>query len=109
MCVYSAINGNWAFHLSLAHSAFEPLRIQRFGQCNHYLGKLNGPELLLLIPQSCQVGSVDILLLGGENKLGVLMFINRDSQHFQDGMGTSLLQQLFTLLPNLLELWVSRA
>lgn len=96
-------------HLALARSAFEPLRIQRFGQGNHYLGKLNGPELLLLLPQVRQVGSVAMSQLGDDGSLGVLMFTSRDSQHFQDGMGTVLLQQLATLLPGLLERWVSRA
>lgn len=96
-------------HLALARSAFEPLRIQRLGQGNHYLGKLNGPELLLLLPQVRQVGSVAMSLLGVDGSLGVLMFTSRDSQHFQDGMGTVLLQQLATLLPGLLERWVSRA
>ncbi|WP_406704802.1 DUF484 domain-containing protein [Sodalis sp.] len=96
-------------HLALARSAFEPLRIQRLGQGNHYLGKLNGPELLLLLPQVRQVGSVAMSLLGDDGSLGVLMFTSRDSQHFQDGMGTVLLQQLATLLPGLLERWVSRA
>ncbi|WMQ74207.1 MAG: hypothetical protein GPOALKHO_001225 [Sodalis sp.] len=96
-------------HLALARNAFEPLRIQRLGQGNHYLGTLNSPELLLLLPQARQVGSVAMSLLGDDGSLGVLMFTSRDSQHFQDGMGTVLLQQLATLLPGLLERWVSRA
>ena len=50
--------------LGLARQAFEPLRIQRFGQQQHYLGSLNGPELLLLLPQAKAVGSVAMSLLG---------------------------------------------
>ncbi|OZI14867.1 DUF484 family protein [Sodalis-like symbiont of Philaenus spumarius] len=96
-------------HLALARSAFEPLLIQHLGQGNHYLGKLNGPELLLLLPQVRQVESVAMSLLGEDGSLGVLMFTSRDSKHFQDGMGTVLLQQLAMLLPGLLERWVSRA
>ncbi len=36
---------------ALTRSAFEPFRIQRLGSEQHYLGGLNGPELLLLLPQ----------------------------------------------------------
>lgn len=96
-------------HLGLARNAFEPLRIQRLGQDNHYLGKLNGPELLLLLPQARQIGSVAMSLLGEDADLGLLIFSSRDSQHYEHGMGTVLLQQLATLLPGLLERWVSRA
>ncbi|TCV93708.1 DUF484 domain-containing protein [Biostraticola tofi] len=97
------------YHLGLSRSQFEPLRIQRLGQQNHYLGKLNGPELLQLLPQARQVGSVALSMLGDHGDLGVLIFSSRDSQHYQDGQGTVLLQQLAILLPGLLERWVSRA
>ncbi|MGP1954402.1 MAG: DUF484 family protein, partial [Arsenophonus sp. NC-QC1-MAG3] len=33
----------------ISRQAFEPVRIQRFGEKNHYLGTLNNPEILLLI------------------------------------------------------------
>lgn len=95
-------------HLGLSRSAFEPVRIQRLGQDNHYLGKLNGPELLQLMPHATQVGSVAMSLLGEQGDLGVVIFTSRDSQHFQSGMGTVLLQQLVTLLPGLLVRWVAR-
>ncbi|KAA8996433.1 DUF484 domain-containing protein [Affinibrenneria salicis] len=96
-------------HLALSRTLFEPLRIQRLGQKNHYLGGLNGPELLLLLPQAKQVGSVALSLMGGNEELGVLIFSSRDSYHYQDGMGTVLLQQLATMLPAMLERWVERA
>lgn len=92
--------------LALARSALEPLRIQLLGPGNHYRGKINSPELLL--PHVLQVGSVAMSLLGDDGSLGVLMFTSCDSQHFQEGMGTVLLQQLSTLSPGLLERWVSR-
>ncbi|MBJ7223056.1 MULTISPECIES: DUF484 domain-containing protein [unclassified Brenneria] len=96
-------------HLSLNRSLFEPLRIQRLGQANHYLGSLNGPELLLLLPQAKQVGSVALSMMGEKHDLGLLIFTSRDSHHYQDGMGTVLLQQLATtMLPAMLERWVER-
>ncbi|MDX5630156.1 MULTISPECIES: DUF484 domain-containing protein [unclassified Brenneria] len=96
-------------HLSLNRSAFEPLRIQRLGQANHYLGNLNGPELLLLLPQAKQVGSVALSMLGEDHDLGLLIFTSRDSHHYQDGMGTVLLQQMaMTILPAMLARWIER-
>ncbi|MEC5319178.1 DUF484 domain-containing protein [Brenneria populi subsp. brevivirga] len=96
-------------HLSLNRSAFEPLRIQRLGQANHYLGALNGPELLLLLPQAKQVGSVALSMLGERHDLGLLIFTSRDSHHYQDGMGTVLLQQMATMiLPAMLARWIER-
>ncbi|PWC11769.1 DUF484 family protein [Brenneria roseae subsp. americana] len=95
-------------HLALNRTLFEPLRIQRFGQSNHYLGGLNGPELLMLLPQAKQVGSVAVSLLGENHDLGLLIFSSRDTHHYQDGMGTVLLQQLTTMLPAMLERWVER-
>ncbi|WP_413736677.1 DUF484 domain-containing protein [Sodalis sp. RH21] len=96
-------------HLGISRAAFEPLRIQRLGQGNHYLGSLNGPELLQLLPQARQVGSVAMSLMGEKGDLGVLTFTSRDGQHYQPGMGTVLLQQLAVLLPGLLTRWVGRS
>lgn len=95
-------------HLALARQDLELLRIQRFGKANHYLGRLNGQELLLLLPQAEQVGSVAISLMGDFNDLGVLIFTSRDSQHYYAGMGTELLEQLAQLLPPMLQRWVER-
>ncbi len=95
-------------HLALARTAFEPLRIQRLGQEYHYLGGLNGPELLLLLPQAKLVGSVALSLLGDEGQLGLLIFSSRDAQHYQSGMGTAMLDQLARILPSLLERWIER-
>ncbi len=96
-------------HLGLARSAFEPLRIQRLGDRHHYLGNLNGPELLLLLPQAKQVGSVALSLLGEQGDLGMVIFSSRDTQHYQQGMGTVMLGQLALMLPELLERWIERA
>ncbi|WP_312240908.1 DUF484 domain-containing protein [Pantoea sp.] len=94
--------------LALSRQAFEPLRIQRFGKQQHFLGSLNGPELLLLLPQAKSVGSVAMSLMGDRGELGVLIFSSRDTQHYQAGMGTLLLQHLAHMLPDLLARWVER-
>ncbi|MCZ4059629.1 DUF484 domain-containing protein [Pantoea sp. LMR881] len=95
--------------LGLSRQAFEPLRIQRFGNEQHYLGNINGPELLLLLPQAKAIGSVAMSLMGEGGDLGVLIFSSRDSQHYQSGMGTLLLQHLSQMMPDLLTRWVERA
>ncbi|WP_455820841.1 DUF484 domain-containing protein [Pseudomonas cerasi] len=94
--------------LALARQSFESVRIQRLGKQNHYLGSLNGPELLLLLPQAKAIGSVAMSLLGAEGDLGVLIFSSRDNQHYQAGMGTVLLQHLSLMLPQLLSRWIER-
>ncbi|WP_034918640.1 MULTISPECIES: DUF484 domain-containing protein [Erwinia] len=95
--------------LALSRQAFEPVRIQRLGKHQHYLGSLNGPELLLLLPQAKAIGSVAMSLMGEQGDLGVLIFSSRDTQHYQSGMGTVLLQHLSQMLPELLLRWVERA
>lgn len=95
-------------HLALARNDFEPLRIQRMGRQDHYLGPLNGPELLMLLPQARQIGSVALSLMGKRGDLGLVIFSSRDNQHYQAGMGTAMLEQLALLLPVLLERWIER-
>lgn len=96
-------------HLALNRQAFEPIRIQRLGQARHYLGPLNGPELLVVLPEAKAIGSVAISLLGGDNAPGVMLFSSRDAQHYQPGKGTQLLQEIAQMLPGLLERWIERA
>ncbi|MCW6540190.1 DUF484 domain-containing protein [Yersinia ruckeri] len=93
-------------HLGLSRNTFEPMRIQRLGNERHYLGSLNGSELLLLLPQARQIGSVAMSLIGEQGDLGVLMFSSRDNQHYQRGMGTVMLDQLALMLPALLARWI---
>ncbi|SFN51133.1 hypothetical protein SAMN05216516_10941 [Izhakiella capsodis] len=94
--------------LALSSQAFEPVRIQRFGKQQHYLGSLNGPELLLLLPQAKAIGSVAMSLMGERGELGVLIFSSRDAQHYQTGMGTVLLQHLSAIMPDILLRWIER-
>jgi uncharacterized protein YigA (DUF484 family) len=96
-------------HLALSRSAFESLRIQRLGDTHHFLGSLNGPELLLVLPQAKAVGSVALSMMGENRELGMLIFSSRDAQHYQPGMGTVMLNQLAKMLPGLLERWIERA
>ncbi|AFJ48814.1 DUF484 domain-containing protein [Shimwellia blattae] len=95
-------------HLGLTHQAFEPLRIQRFGDGQHYLGPLHGPELLTMLPQGKAIGSVAMSLLGQDGNDGVLIFSSRDPQHYQAGQGTQFLQELALMLPGLIERWIER-
>ncbi|MGL4718924.1 MAG: DUF484 family protein, partial [Kluyvera intermedia] len=83
-------------------------RIQRLGQENHYLGTLNGPELLLLLPEAKAVGSVAVSMMGSDGDLGVILFSSRDPHHYQAGQGTQLLQEIALMLPGLLERWIER-
>lgn len=93
----------------ISRQAFEPVRIQRCGEKNHYLGTLNNPEIVLLMPDANHVGSVAISLLGLYGNLGMVIFSSRDTQHYQKGMGTTMLNHLAKLLPDLLLRWVTRA
>lgn len=92
--------------IGLSARAFEPVRIQRFGRQQHYLGSLNGPELLLLLPEAKAIGSVAMSLLADD--CGVVIFSSRDKHHYYPGMGTELLQYLAAMLPDLLARWVER-
>ncbi|WP_297200601.1 DUF484 domain-containing protein [uncultured Pluralibacter sp.] len=94
--------------LALSRQAFEPIRIQRLGQQRHYLGSLNGPELLVVMPEAKAIGSVAMSMLGSDEDLGVVLFSSRDVQHYQAGQGTHLLDEIALLLPGLLERWVER-
>ncbi len=95
-------------HLALSRQAFEPLRIQRMGRENHYLGPLNGPELLVVLPEAKAIGSVAMSLMGRDGDLGVMLFTSRDPQHYLQGQGTQLLQEIAQMLPELLERWIER-
>lgn len=94
--------------LALSRQAFEPLRIQRLGQQNHYLGQLNGPELLVVLPEAKAIGSVAMSLMGQDGDLGVILFSSRDPHHYQSDQGTQLLQEIALMLPDLLERWIER-
>ncbi|KNC92671.1 DUF484 domain-containing protein [Trabulsiella odontotermitis] len=97
-----------ATHLALSRQAFEPLRIQRLGHQRHYLGSLNGPELLVVLPDAKAIGSVAMSMLGSDSDLGVILFSSRDVHHYQQGQGTQLLQEIALMLPGLLERWIER-
>lgn len=94
--------------LALSRQSFESIRIQRLGHERHYLGSLNGPELLVMMPDAKAIGSVAMSMLGSDGDLGVVLFSSRDAHHYQAGQGTHLLQEISLLLPGLLERWVER-
>ncbi|MGP1923939.1 MAG: DUF484 domain-containing protein [Arsenophonus sp. NEOnobi-MAG3] len=93
--------------IMISRQAFEPVRTQRFGKKNHYLGTLNNPEIFLLMPEANHVGSVAISLLGLYGNLGMVIFNSLDIQHYQKGMGTTMLDHLVKLLPDLLLRWIT--
>jgi uncharacterized protein YigA (DUF484 family) len=95
-------------HLAISRQSFEPMRIQRMAHSNQYLGTLNGPEILLLMPDAAHVGSVALSLLGRSGDLGMIIFSSRDSHHYQQGMGTMLLEHIALLLPILINRWIER-
>ena len=74
----------------------------------HYLGPLNGPELLVVLPEAKAVGSVAMSMLGSDADLGVVLFTSRDASHYQQGQGTQLLHEIALMLPELLERWIER-
>ena len=84
------------------------MRFQRLGQEQHYLGPLNGPELLVVLPEAKAVGSVAMSMLGSDADLGVVLFTSRDASHYQQGQGTQLLHEIALMLPELLERWIER-
>ncbi|WP_342157549.1 DUF484 family protein, partial [Proteus mirabilis] len=55
--------------------------------------------------RSCYVA---ISLLGHYCYLGLIIFNILDSQHFQEGMGTEMLDKLAQILPELLTRWIAR-
>ncbi len=93
-------------HLAMLRDAFEPLKIKRLGHERHYLGHLNNAELSLLLPAGSQTGSVALSLLGDNADLGIIIFSSQDKQHYQPGMGTTLLDYLTGLLPGLITRWI---
>lgn len=78
----------------ISRQSFEPLRIQRLGQEQHYLGPLNGPELLVVLPEAKAVGSVAMSMLGSDADLGVVLFTGRDASHYQQGKERSYFMKL---------------
>ena len=97
-----------AHQLVISRRIFEPVRIQRFGDRMNYLGRLNGSELQLLLPDALNVGSVAISLFGHHGESGMVIFTSRDREHYQYGMGTVMLEKVAQILPRLLCRWIER-
>ncbi|HEM8307517.1 MULTISPECIES: DUF484 family protein [Providencia] len=97
-----------AHQLVISRRVFESIRIQRFGDKRNYLGRLNGPEIQLLLPDALNVGSVAISLFGHHGESGMVIFTSRDREHYQHGMGTVMLEKVAQILPRLLCQWIER-
>lgn len=93
---------------ALSSEQFDFIRIRHLQYNHQYLGTLNSTEQTLLIPNGNYVGSVAISLLGKFGDLGVLIFTSRNSNHYQSGQGTLLLEKMSELLPILISHWVAR-
>lgn len=95
--------------LNLSRQRFDTVRIQRFGHHRHYLGGLHGAELQLLLPEAKAVGSVAMSILDVQGQpVGVLIFSSCNQQHYQQGLGTELLDSIADLLPPLLSNWIAK-
>lgn len=97
-----------AQQLVISRQAFEFMRIQRFGDKSYYLGHLNGQELQLLLPEATNVGSVAITLFGHHGESGMVIFTCRDRDHYQEGMGSVMLEKVAQMVPELLCRWIER-
>jgi hypothetical protein len=53
----------------------------------------------VVLPEAKAIGSVAMSLLGGDEAPGVMLFSSRDAQHYQQGQGTQLLQEIASMLP----------
>ena len=95
--------------LNLSRQRFDSVRIQRFAQHRHYLGGLHSAELRLLLPEAKAVGSVAMSILQEQGQaVGVLIFSSCNQHHYQQGLGTTLLESIADLLPPLLANWIAK-
>lgn len=61
-----------------------------------------------MMPEAKAIGSVAMSMLGQDGSSGVMLFSSRDVNHYQQGQGTQLLQEISLMLPELLERWIER-
>ncbi|MGV6987442.1 DUF484 family protein [Testudinibacter sp. P80/BLE/0925] len=97
---------NW-----LDRTAFEIIRLERFGLQRHYLGTLTHREkTLLFLPDDFPVGSVALCLLGKRKSrhpyTAVLLFAARDERHFHRNQETAFLRQLAEMIEQHLDHWL---
>lgn len=97
---------NW-----LDRSAFDIIRLERFGLKRHYLGKLTHREkTLMFLPEDFPLGSVAFCLLGKRKSkkpyTAVLVFSARDEHHFHPAQDTTFLQQLAEVIERQLNYWL---
>lgn len=95
-------------NLALNASQFDFIRVRHLQYSQYYLGRLNSTEVDFLFPTHGYIGSVALSLFGKFGDLGLLIFTSPDSQHYQAGQGTLLLEKICEILPILIERWVMR-
>ncbi|MGR6982124.1 DUF484 family protein [Testudinibacter sp. P27/CKL/0425] len=97
---------NW-----LDRTAFEIIRLERFGLQRHYLGTLSHREkTLMFLPQDFPLGSVAFCLLGKRKSrhpyTAVLVFAAKDERHFHRNQETTFLRQLAEMVEQHLDHWL---
>ncbi|KGQ71342.1 hypothetical protein OA57_00665 [Chelonobacter oris] len=95
----------------LDRTAFEIIRLERFGLQRHYLGILTHREkTLMFLPQDFPLGSVAFCLLGKRKSrhpyTAVLVFAAKDERHFHRNQETSFLHQLAEMVEQHLDHWL---
>lgn len=97
---------NW-----LDRTAFEIIRLERFGLQRHYLGTLTHREkTLMFLPQDFPLGSVALCLLGKRRSkhpyTALLLFSAKDERHFHQHQETGFLNQLAEMVERHLDHWL---
>ncbi|MGR3806240.1 DUF484 family protein [Pasteurella testudinis] len=97
---------NW-----LDRTAFEIIRLERFGLQRYYLGTLTHREkTLMFLPEDFPLGSVAVCLLGKRKSrhpyTAVLLFSAKDERHFHRNQETAFLQQLAEMIEQHLDHWL---
>lgn len=95
-------------YLAISADKFDFVRIRHLQYQYHYLGQLNQTEMALLFPQGTYQGSVAMSLLGEFGDLGLVIFISRHAEHYQQMQGTLLLEKIRLILPVLIEHWITK-
>lgn len=90
---------------------FDFIRVRHLQYSYQFLGTLNSAELNFLFPHAKpqgHIGSVALSLFGEFGDLGLLMFTSCDSDHYQSGQGTWLIEKIGEILPILISQWIQR-
>ncbi|MCL5254986.1 MAG: DUF484 family protein [Gammaproteobacteria bacterium] len=102
--LFAPLSGH-AARLQFSADTHKQLLSKRFTNDPVYLGRLTQDEHRLLFADSVaaeHIESVALLLLGGDEKLGILALGSHDPSHFEPSMDYLLISQLQALLSSIL-------